>query len=57
MPAIIKTMSLKQYEIAECLIKNFEYIEKIGAIKFIKKIFGTTAELSDIVTAYNGIEW
>ena len=54
---IKKTLSLKQYDIAETIISNFDYIDKLPAIKFIKSIFGSTAELSDISKAYNAIEW
>ncbi len=57
MPKIIKTMSLKQYDIANELISQYDYIEKLPAIKYIQSIFGATVILSDIMTAYNGIEW
>jgi len=51
------TLTLKQYDIADTITRHFDAIEKIDAIKFIKSIYGTAAELKDIVTAYNSIEW
>lgn len=50
-------MTLKQIDIAETLKNDFTYIDKQDAIKYIKSIFGSTAELKDIVIAYNSIEW
>jgi len=49
-------LTLKQHDIAETLRNNFTCICKIDAIKFIRKIFGSTADLKDIVIAYNSIE-
>ena len=46
-------MTLKQHDISETLKSRFDYITKIDAIKYIKEIFGSTAELKDIVIAYN----
>ena len=51
------TLTLKQYDIADTITRNFDAIEKIDAIKFIKSVFGSTAELKDIVIAYNSIDW
>ena len=52
----MKDLTLKQHDIAETLINNFDCILKIDAIKFIKKIFGSTFNLKDTVIAYNSIE-
>jgi hypothetical protein len=50
-------LTFKQYDIAKTLRANYDYIEKLAAIKFIKSIFGTTASLKDIIIAYNSLEY
>ncbi|MDD3875411.1 MAG: hypothetical protein PHT69_02205 [Bacteroidales bacterium] len=50
-------LTLKQHDIAETLKRQFDYISKPDAIKHIKTVFGSTADLKDIVTAYNSIDW
>ena len=50
-------MTLKQQDIANTIINQYDYISKINAIKFIKSVFGSTVDLRDIVIAYNSIEW
>jgi FAD synthase len=47
------SLSLKQHDIAETLKARYNFIDKLDAIKFIKDIFGSTAELKDILIAYN----
>lgn len=48
----METLTLKQYDIAETLLKSYDAIEKLSAIKYIKSIFGSTAEIKDIIIAY-----
>ena len=48
----MKNLSLKQHDIANTLLSNYDAIEKYEAIKFIKSIFGSTAEIKDILIAY-----
>ena len=53
----MKDLTLKQYDIADTITRHYDYISKIGAIKFIKDIFGASADLKDIVIAYNSLNW
>ena len=53
----MKTLTRKQHDIANTITSQYDYISKMNAIKYIKSIFGLTAELKDIVIAYNSIEW
>lgn len=48
----MKALTLKQYDIAETLLKSYDAIEKLSAIKYIKSIFGSTADIKDIIIAY-----
>jgi len=50
------TLTAKQNEIAELLKKRFDYISKMDALKFVKSIYGSFAEIKDILAAYNSIE-
>jgi len=56
-PVYNKVMTLKQYDIADTIIAHGDCIDKQAAIEFTKSIFGSTAELKDIVIAYDAIEW
>lgn len=51
----MKALTLKQYDILQTIEDNYDYISKIDAIKFIKQIFGLTADLRDILIAYNSL--
>lgn len=53
----IKELSLTQHDIAETLKSQYDYIDKINAIKFIKNIFGNTVDNRDITIAYDSIDW
>lgn len=52
----METLTLKQHDIANTLRNNFTCITKLDAIKFIKQVFGITANLKDITIAYDSIE-
>lgn len=49
-------LTLKQHDIAETLRRQYDYIEKLAAIRFVKSVFGSTASIKDIITAYNSID-
>jgi len=44
-------------EIKDILISQYDYIEKIDAMYFIKNVTGNKYTLKEIVTAYNEINY
>lgn len=45
-------LTLKQYDIAKTLSESYDAIDKLQAIKYIKSIYGSKAEIKDIIIAY-----
>jgi hypothetical protein len=52
----IKKLSNNEKQIVEILADDYEYIEKIDAIKYIKNLYGYYFSIREIINAYNAIE-
>jgi len=57
MTEITGILSLKQYDIAETIITEFDFCMLPQALKYCGLIFGSTATRQDIIAAYDAIEW
>lgn len=53
----MNTLNLTEIDIANVLENRYTYIDKIDAIRYIKRTFGSTATLKEISRAYDSIEW